>query len=246
MATESFIRRCRNGYAKLLRLYPKAHRERFGEGMEQTFNDLCRERQQSGEGWFGFLLGTFCETSVAIIKENTTHIMQNKNLMRLALGAGLALLIPLALTLLGGVHWSPRALTFYFVLLLGAGLAYELIASKPGTIWHRAAVGIALAAALLLVWMDAAVGTEDDNSGGLMYLGVLVLGIGAIIAHFRPPGMARALFATALTQALVAVIAMIAWGQYLELLVLNGFFIALWVGSALLFRRASRFAAVPK
>jgi type IV secretory pathway TrbD component len=56
----------------------------------------------------------------------------------------------------------------------------------------------------------------------------------------RPRRMARALFATALAQALVAVIAMIAWKQYLELSILNGFFIALWIGSALLFRKAAR------
>ena len=105
---------------------------------------------------------------------------------------------------------------------------------------YRAAGGLALVAALILVWMNLAVGTEDD-SPGLLLFGVLVVGIvGAIIARFRPHGMARALFATALAQALVAVIAMIAWEQYFEVLILNGFFIALWVGSALLFRRAAR------
>jgi hypothetical protein len=44
-----------------------------------------------------------------------------------------------------------------------------------------------------------------------MYIGVLAVGIiGAIVARFRPHGMARALFATALAQALVAVIALLA------------------------------------
>jgi len=42
----------------------------------------------------------------------------------------------------------------------------------------------------------------------LMYIGVLAVGIiGALIARFQPHGMARALFATALAQMLVAVIA---------------------------------------
>ncbi len=105
---------------------------------------------------------------------------------------------------------------------------------------YRVAVGIAVAAALLVVWMHGAVATEDD-SPGLIFFGVLVVGIiGAIIARFRPQGMARALFATALAQALVAVIAMIAWKQYVEILILSGFFIALWIGSALLFRKAAR------
>lgn len=50
--------------------------------------------------------------------------------------------------------------------------------------------------------------------------------------------MARALVATALAQALVAVIALIA-GLGLTFM-LTGFFVALWLGSAWLFRRAAR------
>ena len=116
----------------------------------------------------------------------------------------------------------------------------ELAVRKGSTVAYRAAVGIAVATVLLLVWMNGALATEDDNSGGLIFLGVLVVGIGAIVARFRPQGMARALFAAALAQALVATIAMIASAQYFEFLIVNGFFIALWVGSALLFRRAAQ------
>ena len=105
---------------------------------------------------------------------------------------------------------------------------------------YRAAVGLAVAAALLLVWIHGAVATDDDSPGPIFFGGLVVGIIDAIIARFRPRGMARALFATALAQALVAVIAMIAWKQYLELSILNGFFIALWIGSALLFRKAAR------
>ena len=60
--------RYRNLYAKLLRLYPRPYRERFGEGMEQTFNDLCRERGKAGKGLFGFVLWVFAETSAGIIQ----------------------------------------------------------------------------------------------------------------------------------------------------------------------------------
>jgi hypothetical protein len=181
------IRRYRNRYAKLLRLYPKAYRERFGEAMEQTFDDLCRDRVKAGKGLFGFALWTFFETFAGIFRETVTVIIMQTLTKRTA---------------------------------------------------YRTAIGLAVTASLLLVWMSLAVGTEDDNSGGLMYLGVFVFGSGAIIAHFRPQGMVRTLFAAALAQALVAVIAMIAWGQYLDFLIVNGFFIALWVGSALLLRRA--------
>jgi hypothetical protein len=76
MASEPFLKRCRTWYAKLVRLYPKEHRERFGEGMEQTFNDLCRERVNAGTGLFGFALWMFFETSAAIIRENATTIVR--------------------------------------------------------------------------------------------------------------------------------------------------------------------------
>ena len=69
----------RQWYAKLLLFYPKPYRERFGEGMEQTFNDLCRERYKSGGGLFGFVLWTFIDTLAGIIKENIEkeNIMMN-------------------------------------------------------------------------------------------------------------------------------------------------------------------------
>jgi hypothetical protein len=113
---------------------------------------------------------------------------------------------------------------------------------------YRSAVGLALATAFLLFWVNGAVGIigAEGDDANVMYYGVLAVGIiGAIIARFQPHGMARALFATALAQALVAVIALVAGlGAPLsgpaEILILNGFFVALFVGSAWLFRHAAR------
>ena len=123
-------------------------------------------------------------------------------------------------------------------------------AMKTNNSIYRSAVGVALAAAFLLVWLTGAVGIigTEDNNANLMYIGVLAVGIiGAIVARFRPHGMARALFATALAQALVAVIALIIglgspWSPpgVLGTLILNGFFVGLFVGSAWLFREAAR------
>jgi hypothetical protein len=90
------------------------------------------------------------------------------------------------------------------------------------------------------------IGTED-NPANLMFAGVPAVAIvGAAIARFQPLGMACALVATALAQALVAVITLIAglgstgpsWPG--DILFLTRFFAALWVGSALLFRKAAR------
>jgi len=163
--------------------------------------------------------------------------------------AVLILLLPLvAMQFTDEVNWDVADFALFGALLIGAGVLYELAVRKTGDNAYRAAVGVALAAAFILVWVNGAVGIigSEDNPANLMYGGVLAVGIiGAIIARFQPHRMARALFATALAQALVAVIALIAglgfpWSGPLEIVVLNGFFVALFVGSALLFQKAAR------
>jgi hypothetical protein len=112
---------------------------------------------------------------------------------------------------------------------------------------YRFAVALAIAAACILVWLSLGVGIigRDGDPANVMYFGVLAVGIiGALIARFRPRGMARALFATAVAQTLVAVIALLAglgypWSGPLELTLLNGFFVVLFAASAWLFRRAA-------
>ena len=176
--------------------------------------------------------------------------MRYKNVIRIALVTAFILLLPLlAMQITDEVVWDLADFAVAGVLLFGAGLTYELLARKGGTITYRAAIGVAVATALLLVWVNLAVGVigSEDNLANLMYIGVLAVGItGAIIARLRPHGMARALFSTALAQALVAVIALIA-GMHLapqssvgEILSLNAFFVMLFVGSAGLFRHAAR------
>jgi hypothetical protein len=76
MANERSIARYRRWYRKLLRFYSTPYRERFAESMEQTFNDLCRDRANAGQGLFGFVLWMFAETSAGIIRENATSIMR--------------------------------------------------------------------------------------------------------------------------------------------------------------------------
>ena len=175
---------------------------------------------------------------------NTTY----KSAGRVALAVAFILLLPLlAMQFTDEVVWDLTDFAVASALLFGAGFTYELVARKTGNIAYRAAVGVAVAAALILVWMNLAVGLigSEDNPANLIYVGVLAVGIiGAFIARLQPRGMARALFATAFAQVLVTVIALIAglgypWSGPLEILVLNGFFVALFVGSAWLFRRAA-------
>src|SRR5688500_18935538 len=76
MADEHAIARYRHWYRQLLRCYSRPYRERFAESMEQTFNDLCRERTAAGKGLFAFVFWVFLETSAGIIRENATSIMR--------------------------------------------------------------------------------------------------------------------------------------------------------------------------
>jgi len=156
--------------------------------------------------------------------------------------AALILLLPLlAMQFTEEVAWDLADFAIFGAMLVGACGTYELAARVTRNHAYRAAVGVALATAFILVWMNLAVGIigNEDNPANLMYGGVLAVGIiGAIIARFQPHGMARALVATALAQALVAVIALIAGLGYT--LILTGFFVALWLTSARLFRKAAR------
>ena len=70
-------------YRKLLTLYPRGFRERLGESMEQTFNDLYQERQAK-TGRFGFVLGTFLETAMGILREHLLLVAPG-DIMRLTL-----------------------------------------------------------------------------------------------------------------------------------------------------------------
>ena len=156
--------------------------------------------------------------------------------------AALMLLLPFfAMQVTDEVDWDVADFALFGAMLVGAGGTYELAARMTGNTAYRAAVGVAVAAAFILVWMNLAVGIigSEDNPANLMYGGVLAVGvIGAAIARFKPHGMARALVATALAQALVAVIALIAGLGYT--LILTGIFVALWLTSARLFRKAAR------
>jgi hypothetical protein len=178
-----------------------------------------------------------------------------RSTIRVLLGAALILLLPLsAMQFTDEVVWNLADFAVAGGLLVGTGLLYEAVGRRTRNIACRAAAGVALAAALLLVWINLAVGIigDEGNPANAMYIGVLAVGVaGALIARFQPHGMARALLATALAQALITVITLSAGfaapaSGPLEILMLNGCFVALFVGSAWLFRHAARDRISPR
>jgi hypothetical protein len=225
--------------------------------MARCFQDLCREElEDGGLGLVALWARTLPELFYTALKERSTMLTRNayRSVVGVALATALILMLPLlAMQVTDQVVWGLADFVIAGALIFGTGLTCVLVARKADNIAYRAAVGIALATALILVWMNLAVGLigSEDNPANLMYVGVLAVGlIGALIARFRPHRMARALFATALAQALVPVIALIIWKPQvtsveaflgmLGVFGVNAFFVMLFVGSALLFRYAGR------
>jgi hypothetical protein len=111
MANERTIARYRRWYRTLLHCYPRPYRERFAEGMDQTFHDLCRERVNAGQGLLGFVLWLFVETAAGILEENGRYfVMQYKNFVRTAIGVGfgkfLRIVSPVAIFALAIAAWE--------------------------------------------------------------------------------------------------------------------------------------------
>lgn len=114
-------------YRMLLALYPRAFRERLGESMAQTFNDLYQERQMQ-RGLFSFVLWIFVETAVGVIHEHALQITQGdimKNILsnpRSAAIMSFILCLPLALPYI----------IFMFDIEPLTGLANRLLTTDDG------------------------------------------------------------------------------------------------------------------
>jgi hypothetical protein len=246
MAINVAGRRYRTWYAMLLLLYPRPFRERFGEGMAQTFHDLCREHRGARRGLLGLALWIFCETSMGIVRENTIHMSQlGKTVLRVALGALAALMAPLvASQVVDGWNWEARGFVLAYVLFFATGMAYAVIARKMDAWSYKAGVGVALVAGFVLGWGNMVHMTEKENPAFLVYFGVLVMGgVAAWIARLKARGMAEASFAMAVVLAAMAGTQLLLSGAPAgadrNQTIGRAVCVALFAASGLLFRRAS-------
>lgn len=155
--------------------------------------------------------------------------------------AGALLLLPLVAMQLGapGVHWTGSDFVVMGLLLgLACGL-WEVGTRMSRNRAYRTAVAVAVLGGFLMTWMNLAVGiigNENNPLNALFFLVVLVGFLGALIARFRPLGMAQAMAAMAVAQAVVGVTTLLVGEMTF---VLSGFFAAVWLTSAWLFRKAA-------
>ena len=122
-----------------------------------------------------------------------------------------------------------------------------LVQTLSPTLAYRLAMTGAVLSTLMLIWLSLGVGIigADGDPANRMYFAVVAVALlGILIARFHARGMARTLFAMAIVQAVIAVIAIAAglglpWSGPAELILLNGFFIAAFSIAGVLFRRAA-------
>lgn len=155
--------------------------------------------------------------------------------------ATLLLLLPLvAMQFTAEVDWTASDFLFAGILVGGVGLALELAVRMSRNRSYRTASGVALAAAFLIVWSNAAVGMigDEDNSYNLLFLGVIAFALlGSIAARFRAAGMALAM-AVAAAAHLAAALGGLSADRHGALV--SAAFAGLWLLSAALFRKAGR------
>ena len=154
-----------------------------------------------------------------------------------------------------------RSILSRMVRGMSADVAWRREAARPArrrhriedtmtsTMAYRIGLALAVASTLFLLWGVAAMGIVGSEGDPFDRLYVVVVGIGiggSLLARFRAPGMAVALAGMALAVAAITLLALLVGKQQspvssvVEILMVNGLFVALFAAAAWLFRVAAR------
>lgn len=98
----------RTFYKKLLRFYPRNFRERFGESMEQTFDDLVSDEDN---GSLSITLRISIDTGLGIAKEHILHLSRRRSMSAILKNPKMAVVI-------GGLLFLP-GVAMLSLLMLG-------------------------------------------------------------------------------------------------------------------------------
>lgn len=159
-----------------------------------------------------------------------------------ALAAGLFLLPLVAMQFTQEVQWTGFDFVVWGAMLVAACGAYELVARMSPNRHYRLGAGVSVATGFVVFWVNGAVGMigDEGNPYNLLFLGAIALGmVIALVSMFRPAGMARALYATAIAHGAVAAVALVA-GWDLRGAVFSLGFVLPYLFAAGLFRLAAR------
>jgi uncharacterized membrane protein len=179
------------------------------------------------------------------MRNNDDKVIGRLRILGWSLVAILLLLPAIAMQFTDEVNWTASDFLFAAVLLIGTGMVCELIVRRSKNNAYRMAAVLALAAAFLLTWSNAAVGFigSGGNLPNVLYFIMPLIGfIAGIAVRFKPKGMATTMAALAIFQGLVTILAfatgLVRTEETFTILGINAFFITLWTGAAMLFRQS--------
>ena len=173
----------------------------------------------------------------------TGTAIEESRWIRLAAWGGTAAMVLLPLLAIKAIHpnaWELADLPFALIMVVAVGIAFEFALRIPARWARRFGTLAALGTGFMLVWGTLAVGfagSEDNAINAIFFAVPLVALVGSLLAGFRSAGVAAALAAAALVQVALGVVALF-YGHFTGPLTVS--FAGLWLGSALLFRRAAR------
>lgn len=147
------------------------------------------------------------------------------------------------------MHWDLLDILVFSTMVATAVTIVLVARRRSRSRAYRFAAATAALGGFLLVWVNGAVGIigNEKDEANLLFFGVLAVATaGALIARFRARGLARALYATAAAQVLVAAIAIVfrlgasgpVWPH--GLLLLTAVFSSVWLVSGWLFSKAAK------
>ncbi|MBD8066056.1 hypothetical protein IC608_11285 [Devosia sp. PTR5] len=183
--------------------------------------------------------------------EHQGYDLKRRGQWRAALWAGAVgiYLIPVALKVTtGDLDWSLVDLLFVAVLIFLPVLIYDAATRQVASWSYHAGMAVALAGASFLVFSTASVGIigSESDAANALYFAVVAAGlVGGFSVRLSADGMARTLTGVAAVQMLITIIALFLQLGYpdsgpLELLAINGLFVAMWLFAAFLFSKAAR------
>jgi len=154
--------------------------------------------------------------------------------------AALLLILPfVAMRFTTEVQWTGSDFIFMAILLASVVLGFEFLIRRSTNLAYRLGAAVAVVSAFLTVWVNGAVGMigSENNPANLWFGGVLLIGLtGAILARFKPAGLAITMVVAAIAQAVIG-----ATGLAVDVrgAIFSIAFGALWLLAAGLFRLAA-------
>ncbi len=141
------------------------------------------------------------------------------------------------------MNWDALDYMAALALVAGSTGAYWIATRSARSLWHHVAVLIAAGGALLMLWMQLAVGLIGSGAHPIneaMGLVLVVGATGALLSRFRASGLRTTLLVAAGTQMVLGAIGFILLPAefFSDTFLVTAFFSGLWTASAFLFHLA--------